>query len=242
MSVSPSKKQTFNRDLVKQFKAIQDEEIKAWRGLNTKFTQRPGQQSNEVQHIQSVNPSQSQTQQNTQRKKITVHNSFTEELKQYQKIEERRLRYLLEVILKFRDYEDEQLKQQIIQGNASQIDSQQQLEERFEKAVSLQPQEQMHNINQIIKTEYVNFKPLKDSSILIRDGMTTIYFQKGAIFNSYLNDSSSELLFKLVKCEAKLLRSVLETNGFTQSDTHDWNLIWSSQSYKLQTYDNLSEY
>ena len=100
----------------------------------------------------------------------------------------------------------------------------------------------MQSINQVIKSEYVNFKPLKDSSILIRDGMTTIYFQKGAIFNSYLNDSSSELLFKLVKCEAKLLRSVLETNGFTQSDTHDWNLIWSSQSYKLQTYDNLSEY
>ena len=81
VSVSPSKKQTFNRDLIKQFKAIQDEEIKAWRGLNTKFIQRPGQQSNEVQHIQSVNPQQAQTQQNTQRKKVVVHNSFTEELK-----------------------------------------------------------------------------------------------------------------------------------------------------------------
>lgn len=50
------------------------------------------------------------------------------------------------------------------------------------------------------------------------------------------------MYFKLVRCEAKLLRAVLENNGFQQTETHDWNLLWSSQSYKPYIYDNMNEY
>ena len=42
VSVSPSKKQTFDKTTYKHFKAIQEEQLKTWRGLNVKFTQRPG--------------------------------------------------------------------------------------------------------------------------------------------------------------------------------------------------------
>ena len=67
----------------------------------------------------------------------------------------------------------------------------------------------------------------------MRDGQSTIYFQKGAILNQQMqNDSSSSSLFKLIKCEAKLLRAVLEVNNFQQTESHDWNLLWSSQSFK----------
>lgn len=43
-----------------------------------------------------------------------------------------------------------------------------------------------------------------------------------------MNESSVDMYFKLIKCEAKLLRSVLENNGFQQTETHDWNVLWSS--------------
>lgn len=77
----------------------------------------------------------------------------------------------------------------------------------------------------------------------MRDGQSTIYFQKGAILNQQMqNDSSSSSLFKLIKCEAKLLRAVLEVNNFQQTESHDWNLLWSSQSFKQYIYDNLNEY
>lgn len=42
VSVSPSKKQTIDKTTFKHFKAVQEEELKTWRGLNVKFTQRPG--------------------------------------------------------------------------------------------------------------------------------------------------------------------------------------------------------
>lgn len=48
--------------------------------------------------------------------------------------------------------------------------------------------------------------------------------------------------FKLVKCETKLLKAVLETNAFQQTDGHDWNLIWSSQSFKEYFYESLGEH
>jgi hypothetical protein len=43
-----------------------------------------------------------------------------------------------------------------------------------------------------------------------------------------MKDSENEMFFKLVKCENKLLRAVLENNAFQQTETHDWNILWSS--------------
>lgn len=62
----------------------------------------------------------------------------------------------------------------------------------------------------------------------MREGFSTIYFQRGAILNSYANEAQAEMQFKLIKCEAKLLKSVMETNSFVQTESHDWNLLWSS--------------
>ena len=46
----------------------------------------------------------------------------------------------------------------------------------------------------------------------------------------------------MVKADAKLVKSVLETNGFGQTEGHDWNMLWTSQSQKQYIYDNLNEY
>ena len=37
-----SKKQTIDKDMIKKFKAVQENEHKNWRGINVKFTSRPG--------------------------------------------------------------------------------------------------------------------------------------------------------------------------------------------------------
>ena len=36
------KKQTIDKDLIKKFKAVQENELRTWRGVNIKFTSRPG--------------------------------------------------------------------------------------------------------------------------------------------------------------------------------------------------------
>jgi hypothetical protein len=50
------------------------------------------------------------------------------------------------------------------------------------------------------------------------------------------------LLYKLVKSDCKLLKSVYEANNFGQTEGHDWNILWTSQSLKQNMYENLSDY
>ena len=194
--------------------------------------------------------------------------NFFEEQKQYLKIEDKRFKCLLDLMLKYREWEEERIKMQLMQGASSGpgggagagqasgygnqrgddhegyggADARSANMPNMEHYGVSTPQQQTQNIQNNLKTEFVNFRPLKDSSILIRDGQSTLYFQKGAILNQHISDSSNEMYFKLVKCEAKLLRAVLENNGFQQTETHDWNLLWSSQSYKPYIYDNMNEY
>lgn len=50
------------------------------------------------------------------------------------------------------------------------------------------------------------------------------------------------MLFKLVKADAKLVRAVYESNYWGQTEGNDWNLCWSSQSFKQSTYDSLADW
>ena len=45
---------------------------------------------------------------------------------------------------------------------------------------------------------------------------------------SQYEQNQAEMLFKMVKADAKLVKSVLETNGFGQTEGHDWNILWTS--------------
>ena len=49
-------------------------------------------------------------------------------------------------------------------------------------------------------------------------------------------------MYKLVKSDTRLIKSVLETNGFNQTEGHDWNILWTSQSLKPYMYENLNKY
>jgi Tubulin-tyrosine ligase family len=43
-------------------------------------------------------------------------------------------------------------------------------------------------------------------------------------------DQSDALTFKIMMAEAKLLRLILESHGFIQTETNDWNLLWTCTS------------
>ena len=53
---------------------------------------------------------------------------------------------------------------------------------------------------------------------------------------------NSELLFKMLRFDNKLLRSLFEFNGFSHTESHEWNVLWSSSSCKSYLYEGLNEY
>ena len=55
-------------------------------------------------------------------------------------------------------------------------------------------------------------------------------------------DHSTELLYKIFRGDTKLVRSLLEVNGFSHTESHEWNLLWSSGSCKSYLYEGLNEY
>jgi tubulin polyglutamylase TTLL5 len=53
---------------------------------------------------------------------------------------------------------------------------------------------------------------------------------------------NSELLYKMLRFDNKLLRSIFECNGFSHTESHEWNILWSSSSCKSYLYEGLNEY
>ena len=53
---------------------------------------------------------------------------------------------------------------------------------------------------------------------------------------------NSELLYKMLRFDNKLLRSIFECNGFSHTESHEWNILWSSSTCKSYLYEGLNEY
>jgi len=51
-----------------------------------------------------------------------------------------------------------------------------------------------------------------------------------------------EMLYKLMKGDTKLVRSLLEANNFSHTESHEWNVLWSSSSCKSFLYEGLNEF
>ena len=52
----------------------------------------------------------------------------------------------------------------------------------------------------------------------------------------------NDLLYKIFRGDTKLVRSLMEANHFTHTESHEWNLLWSSGSCKSYLYEGLNEY
>lgn len=50
------------------------------------------------------------------------------------------------------------------------------------------------------------------------------------------------MLYKILRGDTKLVRSLLEANGFGYTESHEWNILWSSSSCKSYLYEGLNEY
>ena len=53
---------------------------------------------------------------------------------------------------------------------------------------------------------------------------------------------NQEMLYKLLKGDTKLVRSILEANNFNYTDSHEWNVLWSTSSCKSYLYEGLNEF
>lgn len=56
------------------------------------------------------------------------------------------------------------------------------------------------------------------------------------------NLDNSELLYKILRGDTKLVRSMLEANGMAYTESHEWNILWSSSSCKGYLYEGMNEY
>ena len=71
-----------------------------------------------------------------------------------------------------------------------------------------------------------------------REGVNVLVYSKPTQYEQ----TQFELFFKTVKADAKLVKSVMESNGLGQTEGNDWNVLWTSQSLKQSSYDSLYEF
>lgn len=86
--------------------------------------------------------------------------------------------------------------------------------------------------------DFISFKTITQH-LLLQDLPPTQSFSNGT--KNY-SDKPTELLYKILRGDTKLVRSLLEANSFHYTDAHDWNLLWSSSSCKAYLYEGLNEY
>ena len=81
----------------------------------------------------------------------------------------------------------------------------------------------------------VNFAPITEDQ-LCKDGPNSNMYSKGLLHQH------KDLLYRVFKTDSKLVRSILETSGFTSTDSHDWNVLWVGSSAQLYLYEGLNEF
>ena len=83
--------------------------------------------------------------------------------------------------------------------------------------------------------QLIHIKPITKSQLLNTPAPTQ------GPGRSYHIDNS-EMLYKLLKGDTKLVRSILEANTFSYTDSHEWNVLWSTSSCKSYLYEGLNEF
>jgi hypothetical protein len=81
----------------------------------------------------------------------------------------------------------------------------------------------------------LNFRPIRETQLLSSAAPTLAYSKSYHVENS-------ELLYKILRGETRLVRSVFEANGFNYTESHEWNILWSNSNCKGYLYEGLNEY
>lgn len=89
--------------------------------------------------------------------------------------------------------------------------------------------------------ENVEFKNIDRSQLLMNAPPTSTYGHHQGRGGGY-HIENCELLYKILKGDTKLVRSICEANDFKYTESHEWNLLWASSSCKAYLYEGLNEY
>lgn len=82
---------------------------------------------------------------------------------------------------------------------------------------------------------YLTFRTITADQLLYNAPPSISYARSYHIENS-------DLLYKILRGDTKLVRSLLEVNGFKHTESHEWNILWASSSCKSYLYEGLNEY
>ena len=195
-----------------RLKLIQSQYKAQWVGINTDYTGRPG----------------TSTMCNSER-------NFPK-TRQEQEEESRTLKFI-KIFDTLRNIEND-FPLLISSGNDRQSRTQQNFfnkgNKNFENSVT--------NLSQYLYTapvqtfnQLIHIKPITKSQLLSRAPASN------GPGRGYHIDNS-EMLYKLLKGDNKLVRSILEANNFSYTDSHEWNVLWSTSSCKSYLYEGLNEF
>lgn len=87
--------------------------------------------------------------------------------------------------------------------------------------------------------EFVHFRAIGMSQLLHNPAPSLNYGGQGA---GKAQQLGCDLLYKVFKGDTRLVRSLLQANGFEHTEGHDWNLLWASGNCKHYLYEGLNEW
>ena len=68
------------------------------------------------------------------------------------------------------------------------------------------------------KPPLINFSPVNENQ-LVKDTIAFSTYAKGSFLQT------KELVYRILKTDARLVRSILEQSGFGYTDSHNWNFL-----------------
>ena len=90
---------------------------------------------------------------------------------------------------------------------------------------------------QVLTNEQFIYFQTIDARQMLHDAPPTLGYAR-----TYNNSDTCELLYKVFRGDTKLVRSILEANYFTHTESHEWNVLWSSGACKSYLYEGLNEF
>ena len=96
----------------------------------------------------------------------------------------------------------------------------------------------LEEVKQGVKSipKYLTIYPINENQVINKVPAQNLY-AKGQQTHAVHN-----LLYRVFKSESKLLRSILEFNGFHLTESHDWNIMWVGTNAKPYLYQGLNEF
>ena len=84
------------------------------------------------------------------------------------------------------------------------------------------------------KSHIIKFFPVNEKQ-LVRDSVSLSTYSRSN------TAQSKQLLYRVIKTDGKIVRSILELSGFTYTESHDWNVLWLGCAPQLYIYEGLNE-